>query len=524
MLTCFGPKQDSDLNLINCPSDCECYKAPKDGIFGNDAESFICNSSNVITETPDILEKMLLTLCFFEWRIISKLNWLETLYIENGYFVRLDNSFNLIGSKRLHTIVIKSIEQFWYIDREAFNGFQVSLQKLIITNTKIHGWSWLTSLDPPLEQLIHLDLSSNQLKTIPIDLHQSIPNVRVLYLKHNHFHHFSLQSFKPWLNIMEFIPASPIIEDDGTISRNNIFYTKEMKELYDYMYVGPDYLLKNWQQLAEEETFDLYPDHIYLNSTGKFQMKNRDWILFGQNFPVNWFDSVTSESQSAIRNQMMHIFSTNGHNTIRTYLFGKRMINFFAGNENVPTSDIRVIIDLVEFFLEEAAQHQMQVVFIMWNYLEFDFVSNNMEIKLEQQYQTNMIVKQYLDDTKLIGISIPSDCESCLTFALKNECRQHQGFDDMYDFITIQSQLINLNNDRYSFTHWKRSKPNWFDQIKSLNELTVTRPTAVLYILDAKPNDKCEMPSDWFEQLTEISTGYYAPPELKPKDVQIEPR
>lgn len=320
-------------------------------------------------------------------------------------------------------------------------------------------------------------------------------------------------------------------------------------------------------------------------------MKNRDWILFGQNFPVNWFDSVTSESQSAIRNQMMHIFSTNGHNTIRTYLFGKRMINFFAGNENVPTSDLRVIIDLVEFFLEEAAQHQMQVVFIMWNYLEFDFVSNNMEIKLEQQYQTNMfrdrlliplleriitspvlvgieimnnfmeyefgsstlfkqppdnkcnapyldqmmsklkflgynsrIVKQYLDDTKLIGISIPSDCESCLTFALKNECRQHQGFDDMYDFITIQSQLINLNNDRYSFTHWKRSKPNWFDQIKSLNELTVTRPTAVLYILDAKPNDKCEMPSDWFEQLTEISTGYYAPPELKPKDVQIEPR
>lgn len=229
----------------------------------------------------------------FNWR--ESLNFmasLKVIHIENGHLPLLDQTFKHVHLPLLHTLIIKSV-QMNNIDPEALSGKESHLKKLIITGNKLRNWIWLTSIQI-FPHLHHLDLTSNQLAYIPVDLRSHVPNLRRLYVAHNRFKYFSINMFRNWFAIDEFMLASV---DVGKKYDYLVFPDKDMyalqldiiKKAEDSSNQFPEFFLESLgnsikydcplhQPTSVISWFDIrlcgsrltyLPDNLYLNSDGR---------------------------------------------------------------------------------------------------------------------------------------------------------------------------------------------------------------------------------------------------------------
>lgn len=111
---------------------------------------------------------------------------LEVINLDSSYLESLDESFRLLELPKLHTLIVNSCS-IASIDREALAYGKDNLRKLVLSNNAIRNLIWLTTRETPLYNLRHLDLSSNRLSHLPLDMKNYVPNLKVLNLDANQF-------------------------------------------------------------------------------------------------------------------------------------------------------------------------------------------------------------------------------------------------------------------------------------------------------------------------------------------------
>jgi len=129
------------------------------------------------------------------WTIFKPFENLRAIHIENGKLTKLDSSFGSIPAKNILTAEFDNIG-LEVIETNTFENWK-SLKMLTITDNLIIDFEWI----PKSTELWNLDLRRNKIKTIPKNLHELLPNLRVLKLDDNNLRYIPYDAIK---NLKEF--------------------------------------------------------------------------------------------------------------------------------------------------------------------------------------------------------------------------------------------------------------------------------------------------------------------------------
>jgi Leucine-rich repeat (LRR) protein len=152
------------------------------------------------------------------WTIFKPFENLRAIHIENGKLTKLDSSFGSIPAENILTAEFDNIG-LEVIETNTFKNWK-SLKMLTITDNLIKHFEWI----PKSTELWNLDLRRNKIKTIPKNLHELLPNLRVLKLDDNNLRYIPYDAIK---NLKEFSFEGIIIR----LYLNNIFSMKFIQEL-----------------------------------------------------------------------------------------------------------------------------------------------------------------------------------------------------------------------------------------------------------------------------------------------------
>jgi Leucine-rich repeat (LRR) protein len=129
------------------------------------------------------------------WTIFKPFKNLRAIHIENANITKLDSSFSSLPAENILTAEFDNIG-LEVIETNTFVNWK-SLKMLTITDNFIIDLEWI----PKSNELWNLDLRRNKIKTIPKNLHELLPNLRVLKLDDNNLRYIPYDAIK---NLKEF--------------------------------------------------------------------------------------------------------------------------------------------------------------------------------------------------------------------------------------------------------------------------------------------------------------------------------
>jgi Leucine-rich repeat (LRR) protein len=147
------------------------------------------------------------------WTVFKPFKNLRAIHIENGNLTKLDSSFGSIPAENILTAEFDNIG-LEVIETKTFENWK-SLKMLTITDNFIKNFEWISKST----ELWNLDLRRNKIKTIPKNLHELLPNLRVLKLDGNNLRYIPYDAIK---NLKEFSFESIKIN----LFLNEIFFMK----------------------------------------------------------------------------------------------------------------------------------------------------------------------------------------------------------------------------------------------------------------------------------------------------------
>jgi Leucine-rich repeat (LRR) protein len=129
------------------------------------------------------------------WTVFKPFKNLRAIHIEKGKLTKLDLNFGSILAENILTAEFDNIG-LEVIETNTFENWK-SLKMLTITDNFIKDFEWI----PKSTELWNLDLRRNKIKTIPKNLHELLPNLRVLKLDDNNLRYIPYDAIK---NLKEF--------------------------------------------------------------------------------------------------------------------------------------------------------------------------------------------------------------------------------------------------------------------------------------------------------------------------------
>jgi Leucine-rich repeat (LRR) protein len=147
------------------------------------------------------------------WTIFKPFKNLRAIHIENGKLTKLDSSFGSLPAENILTAEFDNIG-LEVIETNTFENWK-SLKMLTITDNFIKDFEWISKST----ELWNLDLRRNKIKTIPKNLNELLPNLRVLKLDDNNLRYIPYDAIK---NLKEFSFEGIIIR----LLLDNNFFTK----------------------------------------------------------------------------------------------------------------------------------------------------------------------------------------------------------------------------------------------------------------------------------------------------------
>jgi Leucine-rich repeat (LRR) protein len=129
------------------------------------------------------------------WKIFKPFKNLRAIHIENGNLTKLDSSFGSLPAENILTAEFDNIG-LEVIETNTFENWK-SLKMLTITDNFIKDFEWISKST----ELWNLDLRRNKIKTIPKNLNELLPNLRVLKLDDNNLRYIPYDAIK---NLKEF--------------------------------------------------------------------------------------------------------------------------------------------------------------------------------------------------------------------------------------------------------------------------------------------------------------------------------
>lgn len=331
---------------------------------------------------------------------LSTFTRLDSLYIEGGRLVTLDGTFSSLALPKLRTLLIRS-SALAVIDREAFSGgLAATLERLVLAGNQLKNALSLSVY--PFPVLWQLDLSGNRLTFVPPEVSNAdhFPALKELSLAGNRLKYYSARAVLSHFGLLQFR-----LEGDQQ-PRNTIYYTDEAKEVYEGTKKAltnlPAFYLDSlkwprfqlpfggivmWDQLTDStQTYDYRPDCLFLQSDGKLVVDKetavgssvREIIGTEMAFSNLVLDKVsTIEEYRYIRTLLLDQISKNiaPENAIRLRLFGPRMIDHLSGKQKIPEGQLKLIGDLLEDLLDEAAARSNYLILVLFSSADFPWTA-----------------------------------------------------------------------------------------------------------------------------------------------------